>query len=258
MRAERDTCLPSRTRKSGIPYATGIPGSGPGWCVGRIDGLPVGTRSSVASRRWCTKALIRRLDSTQIDASAALGSSVSIAVRDRLWATPEAEQASAPAVAEAHLATARVIREQRGHEMSGEQQRRMMDEADELPTLVGEEAHVCGNLEGRGRLVVYGVVEGDSDFNGGVVVADRGRWIGTLIAVDVVISGTVEGDVIARARLELGPTARVTGSLTAGKIAIAEGAQVEGNLNITGVGEAHHFRERRSKWSRLVRRVGLA
>ena len=142
--------------------------------------------------------------------------------------------------------------------MSSQQRRRMMDQADELPTLVGEGAHVCGNLEGRGHLVVYGVVEGDSDFNGGVVVAERGRWIGTLTAVDVVISGTVDGDVVARSRLELGPTARVTGSLTAAKIAIAEGALVEGSLNITGAGEMHHFKERRSRWSRLVRRVGLA
>ncbi len=131
--------------------------------------------------------------------------------------------------------------------------RRMMDGLDELPTLVGEGSRVVGNLSGGGHLVVYGEVQGDSDFDGSVTLAQGGRWIGTLRAMDIVIAGTVEGDVEARARLELTPTARISGGLTAGRMAIAEGAVVEGSLNITGDAGLYRFKEKRSKLSRLLR-----
>jgi cytoskeletal protein CcmA (bactofilin family) len=129
----------------------------------------------------------------------------------------------------------------------------MMDGLDELPTLVGEGSRVVGNLAGGGHLVVYGEVQGDSDFDGAVTLAQSGRWTGTLRAVHIVIAGTVEGDVVAQVRLELTPTARVTGGLTAGRMAIAEGAVVEGSLNITGEAGLHRFKEKRSKLSRLLR-----
>lgn len=131
--------------------------------------------------------------------------------------------------------------------------RRMMDQWGELPTLVGEGSRVVGNLSGGGHLVVYGEVQGDSDFDGGVTLAQGGRWIGTLRAVDIVIAGNVEGDVEAQARLELTASARVSGGLTAGRMAIAEGAVVEGSLNVTGEAGLYRFKEKRSKLSRLLR-----
>jgi cytoskeletal protein CcmA (bactofilin family) len=131
--------------------------------------------------------------------------------------------------------------------------RRMMDGLDELPTLVGEGSRVVGNLAGGGRLVVYGEVQGDSDFDGSVILAEDGRWSGTLCAVDIVIAGAVDGDVVARARLELTATARVSGGLTSGRMAIAEGAVVEGSLNITGEAGLLRFQEKRSRFSRLLR-----
>lgn len=131
--------------------------------------------------------------------------------------------------------------------------RRMMDQGGELPTLVGEDVRLRGHLGGRGQLVVYGVFEGESEVRGGVVVASGGRWVGTLRGVDVVIAGTVEGDVIADSRMELTPTARITGNLTARALAMADGATIEGSVSITGDVMPRQFKERRGRWWRLGR-----
>lgn len=56
-------------------------------------------------------------------------------------------------------------------------------------------------------------------------------------ATDIVVGGIVEGDVVARQRIEIARTARVTGSLSGKSIAVAEGAIIEGTINVTS-GEA--------------------
>ena len=57
--------------------------------------------------------------------------------------------------------------------------------------------------------------------------------------------GTVAGPLSIAGFLEVGPTARVEGDLRAGKLAIAEGAVIQGLLSVAG--EPTTFRERRNR-----------
>jgi cytoskeletal protein CcmA (bactofilin family) len=66
-----------------------------------------------------------------------------------------------------------------------------------------------------------------------------------LKATDVIVAGTVEGDVVARQRVELAGTARVSGSLSGNSIAVAEGAVIEGEIRVISGERPVTFEEKR-------------
>lgn len=124
--------------------------------------------------------------------------------------------------------------------------RRIGDSNDGPATYIAASARFVGRLSGTGVFVVFGEVEGDCDIHGPATLAKGGRWVGTLRADNVVVAGTVEGDVIAREKVEIGQTARVSGSISGVSIAVAEGAIIEGELSVTSGGEATRFTEKRT------------
>ena len=123
--------------------------------------------------------------------------------------------------------------------------RRIRDVPTGPTTFIAPSTTIVGTVGGQGPYVFCGTVEGDCDINGPVTLAEGGRWRGTLKATDVIIAGIVEGDVVARKRVEIAGTARVTGSLSGNSIAVAEGAVIEGEIKVTTGGEPVTYQEKR-------------
>jgi cytoskeletal protein CcmA (bactofilin family) len=123
--------------------------------------------------------------------------------------------------------------------------RRIRDSADGAPTYIAPTAKIVGTITGRGFYLCGGTVEGDCDVDGAFTLAEGSRWKGTIKATDIVIGGTIEGEVIARQRIEIAPTARVTGSLSGKSIAVAEGAIIDGPINVTSGEAPVRFQEKR-------------
>jgi cytoskeletal protein CcmA (bactofilin family) len=123
--------------------------------------------------------------------------------------------------------------------------RRLHDAADGQPTYIAPSAKFVGTIAGRGAYVCCGTFEGDCDIDGLLTLADGGRWKGTITATDIVVGGIVEGDVVARQRLEVAPTARIAGTLSGKSIAVAEGAIIEGAIKVTSGQEPVKFQEKR-------------
>lgn len=123
--------------------------------------------------------------------------------------------------------------------------RRIRDTNGGPTTYVAPTTKIVGHISGQGAYVFCGTVEGDCDIDGPLTLADGGRWMGTMRAVDIVVAGTVEGDVIARQRVEIAGTARVTGSLSGNSIAVAEGAIIEGEIKVTSGEAPIKFQEKR-------------
>lgn len=123
--------------------------------------------------------------------------------------------------------------------------RRMSDSVSGPTTYIAKGSKISGKLSGEGAYVFCGAVEGDCDIKGPVTLADSGHWTGTLKATDVVIAGTVDGDVIADNRVEIAGTARIAGSLSGLSIAVAEGAVIEGEIRVTTGDTPQKFEEKR-------------
>ena len=120
--------------------------------------------------------------------------------------------------------------------------RRILDRVEGFATSVGPEAIFRGSIGGAGHCIVYGCVEGDCDIDGTLVVAEGGRWVGEVVANNVLIAGQVEGSLTAREKMEIISTARIRGKLTSRVIAIAEGAVHDGELQM---GDVTRFADRR-------------
>ncbi len=104
-----------------------------------------------------------------------------------------------------------------------------------VETLVGEGTCVAGDMTFSGGLHVDGTVRGnimaaDGDNAAVLVVGGRGQIEGEVNVPQVVISGTVVGDVRATESVELAPNSHVTGNIYYARIEMAMGASVNGQL----------------------------
>jgi cytoskeletal protein CcmA (bactofilin family) len=129
--------------------------------------------------------------------------------------------------------------------MSRNRLRRILDDAGETTTLIGAGSTFRGDFTGKGSFIVGGSVIGDCDIEGTVTLSVGGTWQGNMRAHDIVLAGSVQGEVTARGKLEIGATARVEGTIAGAEIAIAEGAVIDGGMHMTGA-RITHFTEKRS------------
>lgn len=130
--------------------------------------------------------------------------------------------------------------------MSDFRSRRLCDRASGLATLISEGCKISGLITGSGEFLINGEIDGDCDLAGTVTLAKNGLWKGSIKADNVIIAGHVEGDITADGSIEITATARISGTVTAGAIAVAEGAVVEGVMKTTGPGNPQEFVEKRA------------
>jgi cytoskeletal protein CcmA (bactofilin family) len=104
----------------------------------------------------------------------------------------------------------------------------------QIDTLIGKSARVHGNVEYQGGLHLDGHISGDvrSDDSpaASLTVSESGSVEGTVQVPNVVLDGSVKGDIHARERVVLGATARVEGDVYYGVIEMTVGAQIIGKL----------------------------
>jgi len=123
--------------------------------------------------------------------------------------------------------------------------RRIQDSTHGPTTYVAASTTIVGTITGKGAYVFCGSVEGDCDIDGPLTLAEGGRWKGILKATDIVVAGVVEGDVVAKQRVEISGSARITGSLSGNSIAVAEGAIIAGEIKVTSGEAPVTFQEKR-------------
>jgi cytoskeletal protein CcmA (bactofilin family) len=103
-----------------------------------------------------------------------------------------------------------------------------------ITTLVGSDTRVHGDLEFKGGCLVDGFVKGNvkavDDENATLSISERGCVEGAVMVPNVLLNGTVRGDVKATQRVELGSNARVVGNVQYSLIEMAIGAEVNGKL----------------------------
>ena len=103
-----------------------------------------------------------------------------------------------------------------------------------IETLIAAGTRVEGNLIVSGGLHLEGYVFGNVCCAAGgtaaLCIAPKGVVEGIVDVPRVVVHGEVRGDIRASEKVELGPTARVSGNVTYGVIEMAAGAVIQGRL----------------------------
>ena len=103
-----------------------------------------------------------------------------------------------------------------------------------IDTLAGCNSRVDGDIRFGGGFHVDGYVKGNinaaADTISIVSISERGTVEGTVSAPEILLNGTIIGDVIAANRIVLGPNARVKGNVYYNLIEMSIGAEVNGKL----------------------------
>jgi len=129
--------------------------------------------------------------------------------------------------------------------MNDAQTRRLRDKPTGPATLISDGCKISGVITGDCDFLINGEIDGDCDLVGTVTIAKNGLWRGTIKAGNVIIAGHVDGDIVADDKVEITESARITGTVSAEAIAVAEGAIVEGVMKTTGRTEPVEFVEKR-------------
>lgn len=95
-----------------------------------------------------------------------------------------------------------------------------------IPSLVGAELVIVGNLVSRGEVQIDGEVQGDVHA-AQVMIGESSRIMGGIVADDVVVRGTVAGTIRGK-RVVLQASSRVEGDIFHNQLAIEQGAYFEG------------------------------
>jgi cytoskeletal protein CcmA (bactofilin family) len=100
-------------------------------------------------------------------------------------------------------------------------------------TVIGPSIRITGDITGEEDLTIQGRVSGSVVIREhAVVVAPEAAIDADIRGVQVIVQGEVTGAVTARDRIELGPLSRVTGSLSANQVVVADGAYLSGRIDM--------------------------
>lgn len=95
-------------------------------------------------------------------------------------------------------------------------------------TIVGVNVRLTGVLKDANDVVIYGQIEGEVISDKNVMVEENASVKGPITAEIVTVSGSVNGSIVAKNRLEITPTGKVSGSITSKDLIIKSGAQFDG------------------------------
>ncbi|MDD8013214.1 MAG: polymer-forming cytoskeletal protein [Acidobacteriota bacterium] len=97
-------------------------------------------------------------------------------------------------------------------------------------SIIRDSTRVTGNISGPGDLALDGELQGDISISGLLVIGEKGSVQGKVTAGNMILAGRVLGSVRVEVGIEIRSSGRMKGDVVCAKIAIAEGAFLEGGI----------------------------
>lgn len=125
--------------------------------------------------------------------------------------------------------------------------RRFLDQtmSGDATNLIAEGVVIDGFVKGIGHLIVAGRIKGDCKLAGTVTLTETGRWQGKIEADNILLAGELHGSARAENKLEISASAKIEGNVSARQIAVAKGAVMEGDMQVSGNDPPRTFEEKR-------------
>ena len=99
-------------------------------------------------------------------------------------------------------------------------------------SIIGPGMTVVGNCESDGTIRIEGTVNGSVKAGKAVVIGKQGLVTGDILTQDAVISGRVEGKLVAASRLELQATSHIEGEVHTKRMQLEEGSVLNGSVHM--------------------------
>ena len=98
---------------------------------------------------------------------------------------------------------------------------------------LGDTFVIRGELSGSQDVTIDSRVEGKIDLRNQVLrVGSKAQIQADIQAANVIVAGSVVGDVVAQDRVEITPAGSVVGSIRSNRISIADGARLKGSVEM--------------------------
>lgn len=99
-------------------------------------------------------------------------------------------------------------------------------------TVIGPDTHIKGEMVFDSTARILGTFEGKIVAKGEVQIGEGAACKASVEGINVIVDGLIEGDVLARERVQLNNKARVIGDVVANTLVVAEGASFVGNVRV--------------------------
>lgn len=96
-----------------------------------------------------------------------------------------------------------------------------------IESTIGPNTYIKGDIQGDGGLRVDGVIEGNIELTGNLVITESAKVRAEIKANNISVAGALQGNVTAN-RVEVMDTGRVWGDLTVKSLVVNEGAYFRG------------------------------
>ena len=97
-------------------------------------------------------------------------------------------------------------------------------DATQARNLVAEKTTITGNIQTTGDIRIDGILVGDIEVNGRLVLGNNGKINGNVIATESEIAGTLTGDIKVSEMLTVKATAKIEGNVAIAKLVVEPGA----------------------------------
>lgn len=125
----------------------------------------------------------------------------------------------------------------------------MADARTKVGTLIGKGAVVDGNVNAPETVRLDGTLNGNCDCKENLIIGVEGCIKGDITAQNVLVSGSVEGDIYADGKIELLATGKIVGNITAKSLVIDENACFDGRCSMTTTPDANSVSRKADKGS---------
>lgn len=101
-----------------------------------------------------------------------------------------------------------------------------------LDTLIGNGTIFEGSLTSKESICVEGTIRGRIVCEGSVIIGEKGRVDADVFADTVLLGGEVNGNIVAKTKLEITTNGKLRGDIKTGSLIIAEGVLFEGKCQM--------------------------
>ncbi|HAO81371.1 MAG TPA: cell shape determination protein CcmA [Candidatus Veblenbacteria bacterium] len=102
-------------------------------------------------------------------------------------------------------------------------------------TLIGPSVHVKGDFKSQGNVQIEGQVTGTIQTSGNLRIGEQAKINANINAANAFVAGVIKGNVLVTERLELSAKAKIDGDINTKILVIAEGAQLNGRCQMSGI-----------------------
>lgn len=102
----------------------------------------------------------------------------------------------------------------------------------DIETIIGKNTKIIGQIIGEANIRVDGHIDGGIDLLGDVVVGETGSVVGNVKVKNLVLAGSLVGNVITEEGLSIQSTGQLIGDVQVHSLSIAEGAVFKGKSDM--------------------------